>query len=105
MELNGKIEKKESKPGTNKNGNAYNLSLYTINGQVYSTFDSDLAVFNEGDNVSIDYIISGKYNNINTMMLLEKGSEATEAIPETNVDLTPIELTLESGKKYLITVK
>lgn len=76
MEESGSITKKDTKSG-GAGDKAWTRAAYTVNGKVYSTFDIKLMDFNEGDSIHMDYEKSsdGKYNNIKSMLLMQKGSQ------------------------------
>ena len=63
MKISGIIQKKQITSGETE-GKTWQRCSYTINNHSYSTFDTKLMEFNEGDEVEIEYESKGNYNNI-----------------------------------------
>ena len=89
--ITGIVTKVETKTGE-KNGKPWRRAAYTLNEQIYSTFDADIIEsVKEGANVEVEYTTTpdGKYRNIQLVKKLD-GVESTE-IPNGTQVSEPVE--------------
>ena len=81
MKLKGPIELKVTSEGIGKNsGKKFIRCEYTIAGKKYSTFNSDLMKFIEGDNVEIETVEKGGYENLISITKMQPGSVTEQPI-------------------------
>ena len=98
MKITGEITKKEIKEGSTA-GKDWKRCSYTIGNTAYSTFDTKLMEFFEKNIVDLEYEQEGNFYNIKDM---ELASLQMEGSPE---DITRKAISLQPGKKYLVTIE
>lgn len=103
-QITGKIQKVYDSNGTKNDGSPWKKRTYVINGKFYSTFDTKLMGYEQGQEVTIDYDTdnSGKYNNI--FSIYPAGSEGGET-QNSGVPNVPLSTGNSKKKKYLVTVE
>ena len=66
----GRIDKISRKTGKNKMGKDYTITAVELGGKMFSTFNN--FEFEVGDTIQLNYLISGKYNNIESVVFISK---------------------------------
>jgi len=87
VEIKGQITEKGSKKGTNQFGQEWERFAFTINGQKFSTFNSEHSQFEAGDWVDVDYEKSGQFNNIKTMSKIDPIPDSRTTTSDTKNDI------------------
>lgn len=110
-EISGKIQNVFDKSGTKNDGTGWQKRDYVVNGQFFSTFNTQMMGFNKGDDVTIQYEKdkSGNFNNIvsiypageNPAQPQNSQPQASQS-PQANI---PLGTGNKKKKKYMVTVE
>jgi len=77
----GRIDKKDTKTGKKADGSEWKNFSFRIGGKFYSTFDTKLDKFDEGDNVKVEFEVDGRFNNIKSMEATTETATPTPNVP------------------------